>query len=52
MLTLGLAVPSADPRQPVRDVYNLDIHGRGIEKVKTPAAQHTLPCAVRLLALP
>jgi hypothetical protein len=39
----GLAVPTSDARQAVRDVLDLDIEGRWIEKVKAAAAQHALP---------
>jgi hypothetical protein len=34
---LGLAVPAGHPRQPVSDVLDLDVEGRGVEEIKAPA---------------
>jgi hypothetical protein len=39
----GLSVPPADTGKAVRDIDNLDIHWRGVEKVESAATQHTLP---------
>ena len=43
MLAVGLAVPTGDAGQPVRDVLDLDVERRGVEQVEPPPAQHALP---------
>ncbi len=48
MIALGLPVPAGDAGQPVRDVLDLDVEGRGVQKIEPPARQHALPGAGRL----
>ena len=43
----GLSVPARDAREPVRDVLDLDVERRRIEKIETAARQHALPGARR-----
>ena len=43
-----LTVPASDARQPMRDVFDLDVERRGIEKIQPPPTQHALPSARRL----
>ena len=43
MLAVGLAVPTGDAGEPVRDVLDLDVERRGVEQVEPPSAQHPLP---------
>src|SRR5579872_3021604 len=39
----GLAVPAGDPREPMRDVRDLDVERRGVEQIEPPPRQHPLP---------
>lgn len=43
VVTLRLAIPPRDAGEPMRDIFYLDVEGRGIEQVETPPAQHALP---------
>src|SRR5215211_272625 len=47
VVAAGLAVPARDPRQPVRDIGDLDIERGGVEQVEPPSRQHALPRALR-----
>src|SRR5215475_5116480 len=42
---LGLAVPARHAREPMRDIFNLDIQWRRIKQVESSSRQHALPCA-------
>jgi hypothetical protein len=43
MRPAGLTVPARDPRQPMRDIRDLDIERRGVQQIKPPTRQHPLP---------
>lgn len=47
MLAARLAVPAGNPGEPVCNVLNFDVERRRIKKVKSPSAQHPLPCPTR-----
>src|SRR5579862_689176 len=47
---LGLPVPARDTREPVRDVFELDVERRGVEQIEPAAGQHALPGAWGLAA--
>src|SRR4029079_4812341 len=43
MLTDRLPVPPRDPRQPVRDVFDLDVFGLRREEIESATRKHALP---------
>ena len=47
IFALGLAVPARDPRQPMRDILDLDIERGGIKQIEPASRQHALPGARR-----
>jgi len=42
---LRLPVPARDTGEAMRDVLDLDVQRRRIEKIESPSAQHSLPGA-------
>ena len=45
VLADGLAVPAGDPREPMRDVLDLDVERGRVEEIESAAGQHALPGA-------
>src|SRR5947209_8433428 len=43
--TVSLAVPPRDARETMRDILDLDVEGRGVQKIETAPRQHALPGA-------
>ena len=46
-----LPVPARDPRQPVGDVFDLDVFGLRREKIETATRQHALPSSRSVVVL-
>ena len=44
-ITERLTVPAGDKGQPVRDIFNFDIHRSRVQQIKPSPREHPLPCA-------